>query len=290
MTTRFGLIRYPGSKAKIADRLIRLFPQELSNPLFQSAVSKIDYREPFFGGGAVGFRWMDALPDRSSVWINDIDPGMAALWMAVKDHHRRLIEKVDAHRPSVADFDWLKKEDGRTDIGIVEMAFRKLVLNRESFSGLGAMAGGPIGGRKQRSDYNVDCRWNAGQHCRVIAEQHKLLTKFQETKITCVDFAKVIDGAPEHAFIYADPPYVEKGGQLYKHNMTHDDHRRLATALRNCPAKWLLSYDDHPLVRELYPWADFHPIDVLYTGAIEHTERRKNHEVAITPKRIARAA
>jgi DNA adenine methylase len=54
--------------------------------------------------------------------------------------------------------------------------------------------------------------------------------------------------------IYCDPPYVEKSDQ-YEHDFSRENHEWLAhvTRRRFSQARVLISYYDHPLVRELYP-------------------------------------
>ena len=52
--------------------------------------------------------------------------------------------------------------------------------------------------------------------------------------------------------IYADPPYVEKGAR-YIHDFDRGDHERLAGELRRfARSRVVVSYYDHPVVRELY--------------------------------------
>ena len=276
------MIRYPGSKDKIAHLIIRRFPDALGvGPLFRA--SRLEYREPFFGAGAVGLDVLDGVEPHYTVWINDLDFGMQCLWKAVFDVPDELIALVRAFTPSVDVFYQFRKEDGRRDLDVVESGFRKLVLHQTSFSGLGAKAGGPIGGRRQSSRFNVDCRWNPSRLCLRIVRSNHVLHQFAQVKITSVDFAKLIVGAPQHAFIYADPPYVEKGSVLYKHGFSEDDHRRLAAALRACQASWVLSYDDHPLVHELYAsWARIERVELTYTTAVAVGRRRKNAEVIIS--------
>ncbi len=277
------MIRYPGSKDKIAEDILARFPCSFLDPLFQ--VGDLDYREPFFGAGAVGFRLLGLLPRRTRVWLNDRDYGMVCLWNAVRGDPAALIDKIDRFAPSVAEFDRLKQLDAELtpedSADVVEVGFRKFALHRISFSGLGAMAGGPIGGRAQSSKFSVGCRWNPVQHRADVRRLAKLLRAFPHLQITCRDFAEVIDGAPAHAFIYADPPYYEKGPELYKFSLSDDDHRRLASSLAACRANWVLSYDDHPFVRGLYPWAAIESIAFKYTTAIAHESRRKNSEVII---------
>lgn len=52
---------------------------------------------------------------------------------------------------------------------------------------------------------------------------------------------------------YVDPPYVLAGDRLYSKAFGEADHRELAEYLTGeCPYRWLLSYDNHPWIRELY--------------------------------------
>lgn len=277
-----ALIRYPGSKEKLSNRIWSLFPDEMRHELWMEARAH-EYREPFFGAGAMGFRILAILPKRCRVWINDIDPGMHALWSAVANHHRELIRHAMRFTPSTDYFYQFKEEDGRLTGCMVRDGFRKLALHRMSYSGLGVMSGGPLGGRNQKSEYNVACRWSAERISKDITKLHSIFRRFRDLRITCGDFSPLIHDDSGESFIYADPPYYEKGGQLYKHNMNHEDHERLALLLRETKAKWVLSYDDHPAIRLLYSWATFHEIHVKYTMAKAKGVRPKNREVAITP-------
>lgn len=278
-----ALIRYPGSKEKLADTIWQLFPTELQLDLWMRNAD-LQYREPFFGAGAMGFRILDFLSPNKRVWINDIDPGMVSLWTSIRDHSSELMKLISAFKPSTEYFYKFKEEDGRTDLGVVRQGFRKLALHRMSYSGLGCMSGGPLGGKKQSSAYNVDCRWNPEKMKADVSRLSRILRKFDEIEITCGDFAPLIRDERGESFIYADPPYYKKGGQLYKHNMSHKDHQRLCFLLRETKAKWVLSYDEHETIREMYSWASFHEIKVTYTMAKSTGDKRpKNKEVAITP-------
>jgi len=290
MGMRYSLIRYPGSKDKISKRIIAEFPVSVAVSLFQRR--GLEYREPFFGSGAVGCDVLNTLPRTSSVWLNDRDYWIVCLWNTIRDQPRELIQEIERLQPSPDGFYKLKGQDGNKECDPILAAASKLALHQWSFSGLGAMAGGPIGGRKQSSEYNVDCRWNVTRLKAAIAERHELFRGFPRVNVTARDFADLIDGAPVTSFIYADPPYYEKGPELYKYSMTDDDHRRLAASLRSCRADWVLSYDDHPFVRDLYEsWADIKSVELTYTTAIaKDGVRRKNSEIIITPRKSGRKA
>lgn len=281
------MIRYPGSKDKIIRAITQRFPLSIAvGGLFRA--THIEYREPFFGAGAIGFSVISGLDPAQSLWINDRDYGICCLWKSVLDNPKELCEKVQRFTPSTDAFYRFKEEDDLLDIDPTEKGFRKLALHQISFSGLGVKAGGPIGGRRQSSLYNVKCRWNAARLRDDIMKRHKALKRHASVRITSHDFASVIDGAPPHAFIYADPPYIEKGPDLYKVSMSEADHRRLAESLRRCRARWVLSYDDHPLARDLYSWARIEPVELTYTTAVaKDGRRRKNLEIIISPQEQA---
>lgn len=283
-----ALIRYPGSKEKLRRDIIEYFPDQMRHALW-SCARPWQYREPFFGAGAIGFRTIPHLSDRVKVWLNDKDAGMVALWRSVRDDPAGLIELVHDFTPAADLFRLFKTEDGRTGLPPTVAGFRKLALHMMSYSGLGFMAGGPLGGRDQDSaEYPVGCRWRPGRIKVEIMRLHKELRRFPDFRLSGQDFAPLIEGAPEECFIYADPPYYEKGPGLYKHSMSPGDHERLATLLRACPASWVLSYDDHPTIRSLYSWARIDSVNITYTTATRKGGRRpKNREVVITPPRTA---
>jgi DNA adenine methylase len=279
-----ALLRYPGSKERILDRIVRHFPPELYGGLWAKG-GRLEYREPFFGGGSVGFHVLERMDAEGTAWINDADLGVSTLWMMIKGAPDALISRVASFVPSVESFREFKSLDGDANEPTLDMAFRKLALHRMSYSGLGVMAGGPIGGAGQKSAYGVGCRWNAKSIIREIRRLHRLLNSFYRVSITDHDHSALVDDAPEDCFIYLDPPYVAAGPSLYKHSFSDADHQRLAGSLRRCKARWVLSYDDHPMVRDLYgSWCHVREIDVTYTTAKATKRRPANSEIVIYPR------
>lgn len=71
-------------------------------------------------------------------------------------------------------------------------------------------------------------------------------------EVTCSDYVPVIENAGGR-FLYLDPPYVEKEDFYgsYKDKAVFD-HHNLASLLHKTKSKWIMSYGDHPLIRELY--------------------------------------
>lgn len=284
--TREAFIRYPGSKAKLWRHVQAAMPDEAgSGALFAARLAC--YVEPFFGSGAIGWQVMRSLSRGvTRVVVNDIDPGMAALWLAVRDCPEELVRHVTRFRPSAEAFYEFRDRDGGSDTDIVVRAFEKLALHQISFSGLGVMAGGPLGGRKGKSEYNVDCRWNPARITASIRRSHRAMKRARSFEVYNEDFAATLARIPNSptTFAYLDPPYVVQGAALYRHAMSDADHARLAGILRRASYRWLLSYDDCELVRDLYSgWATIAEFDMVPTiQTATKPTRRKNRELLIS--------
>jgi len=241
------------------------------------------YVEPFFGSGAVGLELLEHVHGSITVWINDIDYGMYALWKAVVEDTAALIRRVREFEPETEAFYEFKRTDGTSTDNVADDGFYKLALHRMSVSGFGRMAGGPIGGKGQGGAYTVGCRWNPAAIEQAIYNARETLRKFQNVRITNLHFRDMIAEATDASLIYLDPPYYVKGGQLYAHNMSHAEHGELASLLHDTPADWRLSYDDCPEIRDLYSWASFRELEIRYTNAVTTKRRPKNRELLISP-------
>ena len=135
--------------------------------------------------------------------------------------------------------------------------------------------------REQVSVHAVDSRWNATALIGEVRRAHRIMVR-SHAVVTNQDFEDVID-CPGDAFLYLDPPYYVKGGELYQHAFQHEDHLRLAACLERSTNPWLLSYDDAPEIRELYKFAEIRSVSLNYTisGA------REKSELLICPRSLA---
>lgn len=159
-----------------------------------------------------------------------------------------------------------------------------------SFSGLGTMAGSPIGGKDQvdkngkLKKYTINCRWTPETLVKNIWLANKYLNSVCDAHsygiCTSHDYVNVLEHIYNESFVYLDPPYFGMGEQLYQQSFTIEDHKYLSHKLQ-LRKNWLLSYDNHPEIRKLYDWANIEEIPIKYT-ITNNTEQCK--ELLIFPK------
>lgn len=277
--------RYPGGKGKIAEDIVNWLPCRLRFGFVEPHVT--EYCEPFVGSGAILARVLPLLPKSCRLVLGDMDIGIVAFWKCIADRKKTdslcvLINNLRV--PHAELFYELKEKDGDYVGDDVDAAFRKMVLHFISFSGVGAKAGGPIGGREQGGKYNVSCRWNPDRNIRNITSLASWFSQFAKIDVVHGDFKTSLSMIGPHGVAYLDPPYYLKGSQLYTHNMSPDDHARLAKTLKSAQYDWVLSYDDHERIHKLYgKWADIKQFEMTATIDTRRgsMSRRKNHELVI---------
>lgn len=285
-----GFFRYPGGKSKLRKRIASKIHDIIDG-------SNVEYREPFFGGGSIGLLLMRDNPNLRDVWINDFDLGVSALWTTVIRRPELLIEKVRSFVPSVDAFYRFKDDLASCAYGdadsCADYGFKKLAIHQISYSGLGTKSGGPLGGRDQKSAYKIDCRWSPDYICNKIVDINKMFScmNVRNNKCTSYDFCDVITDCEKPAVIYLDPPYYDKGNDLYQHGLSILDHQRLADCLRTTNHRWLLSYDNCEEVRDLYSWANMEVIEEVSYSITATKDKetggrasRVKSELLITPR------
>ncbi len=255
-----SLLRYPGGKTinrpVIIKRILAHFDDRGDR----------EYREPFLGGGSVAMAVLTD-PRVHRAWLNDFDVGLMALWSSVQTRPEELCAAIRSFVPSVQEFHRLKSlflqasREQLLSTDIVELGTAKLGLHRISFSGLGAMSGGPLGGRNGGA--KICSRWNPDELCRRMWRLHHLMSA-KDVRVSSVDFAEVV-AVPGRCAIFADPPYYAMGNGLYQHGFTDADHIRLAESLKRSVQPWLLSYDDHQRIHDLYRFATIEEIHTRYS-------------------------
>lgn len=235
-------LRYPGGKSSLRaflSRCIEAMPER-----------DVTYVEPYAGGAGAGISLL--LGDRvSRLVINDLDPAVHSFWRAATQHGERLADRI-LTIPLTLD-EWRRQrhvyQAARQDEWF-ELGLAFFYLNRTNRSGV--LNAGVIGGQAQAGRYKIDARFNREQLAQRIRD---ISERASQIELHSVDGRKLIEqySSQSGVFIYADPPYVQMGGSLYLNSFGELDHALLAECLRrNRGAWWFLTYDNAPLVRELY--------------------------------------
>jgi DNA adenine methylase len=249
-------LRYPGGKARLA-----AFVGDLISDQRKSLTR---YVEPFAGGAAVGLHLLyQEYVDE--IVLNDLDPGIAAFWRAVFNESDLLIERVQTTKPSIEEWHRQKAiHSAAKDADPFDLGFATFFLNRTNRSGI--IGARPIGGLDQTGQWLIDARYRREDLAARIEQLAAYATRVTITEMDGVDLAA--EQLKDHsAFVYADPPYLSAGDDLYLNALAWADHERLAAVLRGSN-RWLLTYDaDSRIPNELYPELRCAAFDLAHTAA-----------------------
>ena len=89
---------------------------------------------------------------------------------------------------------------------------------------------------------------------------NKINGKHKNVRYYNIDYKDIIKKYDsENAFFYCDPPYYKKEHLYENHTfLKKENHIELSNILKNIKGKFLLSYQDIPLIRDLYDGYNFY--------------------------------
>ena len=242
MSIAHSPLRYPGGKNCI-------FPF-VSSLIAENGLVGCKYIEPYAGGAGLALRLLfEEFADK--IIINDLDPLVHAFWTVCKDHPDRLIEWIEKTPISVATWQRCKEAiKRRNSEDHFSLATSFFFLNRTNVSGV--LSGGIIGGIRQTGNYKIDARFNKVELIRKIEKIARFSSRIEVTNLDGVDLIERYTAHTNRTFIYLDPPYYEKGSNLYLNAFKDSDHENLAKYVSTLSTPWLLSYDNHSFITNLY--------------------------------------
>lgn len=236
-------LRYPGGKGKLGPFFARLLAS-------QSTVISA-YAEPYAGGAGAGL-YLLSEGYISRLLVNDLNPGIAAFWRAVCEDAERFASRVAEIAVNIDSWhqqrDIYLSPDGRADL---DLGFATFFLNRCNRSGI--LSARPIGGLDQSGRWKIDARFNRADLISRIEHISSLAGGIEVSQTHALDFLARIRRRRTPTLIYADPPYLVPGEELYLSAHSWQDHQKLSTALCSMRHPWVLTYDTDDRVRELYP-------------------------------------
>jgi len=210
------------------------------------------YIEPFAGGAAVALRLL-INHDVKKIIINDYDRSIYTLWKVIMTRHEELNELIMGTPINMCEWYKQKEIQGRKDEAEeLELAFSTLFLNRTNRSGI--IKAGVIGGKKQEGNYKIDCRF----HKENLIDRINLIASFSKhIKVCCDDAKEFIEKEikkTRKSLTFFDPPYFNKGQQLYTNFYSQQDHEQLAKIIKKQMKNrdWILTYDIAKQIEHLY--------------------------------------
>jgi DNA adenine methylase len=241
------LCLYPGCKAKLRAEIL---------PVLRSLAEGVDeFVDVFAGAGGIALPMMFRCPDLDHV-VNDLDPTVIALWLALRDQPERLIERIKDTIPVYEGFRHARRAlravtqlpDDPAEI--LEVALLRLVKQTTTIGGW--MNGGP------RRD--IGRKWSPNWLRSTIRLNSDRMRFPRSVEITNRNFVSVIGNTNRRRrLLFLDPPYWLNNPAWKNHYYTYEfstaDHARLAEILWLTPHRWVLTYGDHPRIRALYEWA-----------------------------------
>lgn len=236
-------LRYPGGKNCIFPFVSRLFHE---NDLIGSS-----YAEPYAGGAGLALRLLfEEYVER--IFLNDLDRSIFAFWDAVLRRGDALCDWVEHVEVSMDSWHYYKGVQRAADVAdSFELAKSTFFLNRTNVSGV--LMGGVIGGRQQLGNFKIDARFNKSDLIARIQRIGRFRHRIELSNMDGIKFVRSIDAKSERIFIYLDPPYFQKGADLYLNFYKEQDHRRLARYVNRLRNRWMVSYDHHEFILNLYP-------------------------------------
>lgn len=241
-------LRYPGGKACLTP-----FITELAH---KNELVGGTYVELYAGGAGAA---LNLLYNQtfSQIHINDYDYSIYSFWYAVLHQTEDFIKLIETTPITIEE--WHRQKEvftrGRENDQLT-LGFATFFLNRTNRSGI-LFKAGPIGGFEQTGNYLIDVRFNKENLIKRIA---KIGNHAKHIHLTNMDAIEIIEDLGNHVddisktFLYLDPPYYNKGKELYLNNYGHEGHESLARQMIQVPEqlRWLISYDNVEKIQALY--------------------------------------
>lgn len=254
-------LRYPGGKACLTQFITELAQR---NELIGGK-----YVELYAGGAGAALNLLYN-GTFAQIHINDYDYSIFSFWYSVLNQTEEFIKLIENTPVTIAEWHQQKEifDRGR-DNEQIDLGFATFFLNRTNRSGI-IFKAGPIGGFEQTGNYLIDVRFNKKN---LIKRIEKIGNHADRIHLTNEDATEIIQNLGdqvqeiEQTFLYLDPPYYNKGKQLYLNNYGHDGHESLAQQIRNLPKqlRWLISYDNVEQITKMYQGYRLATFNLNYT-------------------------
>ena len=264
----YSPLRYPGGKGKLEPFMELLIKQ--------TGHVGGTYVEPFAGGAGIALELLEK-GIVNDIVINDLDKGIYSFWRAILTETDRFVNDIRNIELTIDEWNRQKKIVEDCSRYSYELGFATFYLNRTNRSGI--IKGGVIGVTEQAGNWRMDARFNREdlvERIVKVASRKKHIHLYNKDVNSFIQ--NYLPKYQQNAFVYFDPPYFEKGKQLYLKFFSYDDHVRLERMINsqvNCD--WVITYDDVQEIADIYQNHILRRFDLNYSAAV----KRKASEIII---------
>lgn len=256
-------LRYPGGKTQLYNFV--------KHTIELNTLTRVIYCEPFSGGAGVAISLLLS-NDVDSIILNDFDIAIYSIWYAILNDTDEFIENIDTIPITIEEWNNQRNIYNRivsqnNQEYNFDLALAAFFLNRTNRAGI--ITGGPIGGHKQNSKYDLDCRFNKSNlinKIKNISEQRHRIALYNLDATDLVTEI-LLNQNSQNLFTYFDPPYYKQGQKLYKNSFDDEKHLQLANAIRQMDNfKWIATYDNEDRIRNIYNDRKIHEYILQYSA------------------------
>lgn len=253
-------LRYPGGKQKLWPFIAELL--KVNN------LEDAHYVEPYAGGAGIAIELLTR-GLVTHIHLNDACPELYAFWHAILHTPEDFIQKIEASQLNIEEWQHMKsiitppQQHTQLDIG-----YAFFYLNRTNFSGI--VKGGVIGGKNQTGKYKMDARFPKQRLITLILNLAKYKKQIHLYNQDAADFLQnTLPAIQGKTLTYCDPPYYNRGQQLYLNAYKHNEHAKIASIIQQLKTPWLVTYDNTPEIAELYRASVTHTFNINYSARVK---------------------
>lgn len=220
------VLKWVGGKTQLLEKVLSDFPEHID-----------DYYEPFVGGASV---LLAVIPRVKGIArASDINPHLIALYKKIQSDPENLItELVELEKDTTEATYYMH----RAEFNRAPRPSLFVYLNKVGFRGMY---------RESANGFNVPF----GHYTKPTvcdAENIRNVSKlFKSVEFSCHSYDDILGKCGPTDFVYVDPPYVpETATSFTQYTADSFNHKKFFKILKNCPARWVMSNSNTPLVHE----------------------------------------
>lgn len=203
------------------------------------------------------------MPARAEI-LNDINGELVNLYRVVQHHLEEFVRQFKWALSSRQVFEWLQDTvpDTLTDI---QRAARFFYLQQHAF-----------GARIEGQTFGTATTAPVVNLLRIEESLSTAHLRLAGTTVENLPWLECLSRYDRpHTFFYADPPYWQTEG--YGVPFGWEQYQALASAMRSCKGKMMLSINDHPDIRAEFDGLVMHDLGIKYTvgGGTNTSEARE---------------